>query len=79
MLANMAPRQDGGMEPSHVLLPDERTLHGSWDAARPPVLTVEPGTTVRLGTLDSGWSTGPYTGPDTVEGLFRDYNRKAAL
>jgi acetamidase/formamidase len=52
-----------------VLLPDERTLHGSWDPARPPVLTVEPGTTVRIGTLDSGWSTGPYTGADTVEGL----------
>ena len=51
------------------LAPDERTLHGTWDAARPPVLTVEPGTTVRIGTLDSGWSTGPYTGADTAEGL----------
>jgi acetamidase/formamidase len=57
------------MEPSHVLLPDERTLHGSWDPDRPPVLTVEPGTTVRFGTLDSGWSTGPYTGADTAAGL----------
>ncbi|MGY1844692.1 acetamidase/formamidase family protein [Modestobacter sp. SYSU DS0875] len=53
------------MEPNHVLLPDERTLHGSWDPARPPALTVDPGASVRLGTLDSGWSTGPYTGPDT--------------
>jgi acetamidase/formamidase len=52
-----------------LLLPGERTLHGSWDPARPPVLTVEPGTTVRIGTLDSGWSTGPYTGADTVEDL----------
>jgi acetamidase/formamidase len=57
------------MEPSHVLLPDERTLHGSWDRDRPPALTVDPGTTVRFGTLDSGWSTGPYTGPDTAAGL----------
>jgi acetamidase/formamidase len=57
------------MEPSQVLLPDERTLHGSWDPSRPPVLTVDPGTTVRIGTLDSGWSTGPYAGPDTLEGL----------
>jgi len=57
------------MEPSHVLLPDERTLHGSWDAARPPVLTVAPGTTVRFGTLDAGWSAGPHTGPATPAGL----------
>jgi acetamidase/formamidase len=57
------------MDSRHVLLPDERTLHGSWDSSRPPVLTVEPGTTVRFGTLDSGWSTGPYTGADTAEAL----------
>ena len=52
-----------------ILEPDERTLHGSWDRDLPPALTVEPGTTVRLGTLDSGWSTGPYTGADTLEAL----------
>ncbi|MFQ1003175.1 acetamidase/formamidase family protein [Modestobacter sp. SSW1-42] len=57
------------MEPRHVLLPDERTLHGHWDPSLPPALTVEPGTTVRIGTLDSGWNSGPYTGPDTVAGL----------
>lgn len=51
------------------LAPDERTLHGSFDRDLPPVLTVDPGTTVRIGTLDSGWSTGPYTGADTTEGL----------
>ncbi|MGY5882341.1 acetamidase/formamidase family protein [Modestobacter lacusdianchii] len=49
------------MEPSHVLLPDERTLHGHWDRSLPPALTVEPGTTVRIGTLDSGWWTGAHT------------------
>lgn len=52
-----------------ILEPDERTLHGWFDRDLPPVLTVEPGTTVRIGTLESGWSTGPYTGPDTAEGL----------
>src|SRR3954468_19066325 len=52
------------MEPSHVLLPDERTLHGSWDPDRPPALTVDPGTTVRFGTLDSGWWTGPHDHTD---------------
>ena len=45
-----------------VVAPDERTLHGWFDPALPPVLTVEPGTTVRFGTLDSGWGTGPWTG-----------------
>ncbi len=44
--------------------PDERTLHGWFDRSLPPVLTVEPGTTVGFGTLDSGWGTGPWTGPD---------------
>ena len=53
------------MAPIPTLLPDERSLHGSWNAARPPVLTVDPGTTVRLGTLDSGWWTGPHPGPGT--------------
>jgi acetamidase/formamidase len=49
-----------------VVAPDERTLHGWFDPALPPVLTVEPGTTVRFGTLDSGWGTGPWTdGPAT--------------
>ncbi|MCZ2822665.1 acetamidase/formamidase family protein [Modestobacter sp. VKM Ac-2977] len=57
------------MEPGHVLLPDERTLHGHWDPSLPPALTVEPGSTVRIGTLDSGWSTGPYTGADTAADL----------
>ncbi len=52
-----------------VLEPDERTLHGWFDPELPPALTVDPGTTVRLATLESGWSTGPYTGPDSVDGL----------
>jgi acetamidase/formamidase len=47
-----------------TLLPDERTLHGSWDRSRPPVRTVDPGTTVRFGTLDSGWWTSPHPGDD---------------
>src|SRR3954454_8548184 len=68
-MAISAPGQDGRMKSEHILLPDERTLHGSWDRDRPPALTVDPGTTVRLGTLDSGWATGPYTGADTLEAL----------
>jgi acetamidase/formamidase len=55
--------------PTHVLQPDGRTLHGWFDPALPPALTVDPGATVRLATLDSGWSTGPHTGADTAEAL----------
>ena len=51
------------------LAPDERTLHGWFDPGLAPALTVAPGTTVRLATLESGWGTGPYTGPDTLAGL----------
>ena len=45
-----------------VLEPGDGTLHGFFDRDLPPVLTVDPGTTVRFATLDSGWSAGPYTG-----------------
>ena len=36
-----------------VLEPTARTLHGWFDRDLPPVLGVDPGTTVRFGTLDS--------------------------
>ena len=52
-----------------LLEADERTLHGWFDPSLPPALTVDPGTTVRTRTLDSGWSTGPYTGADTLDAL----------
>jgi acetamidase/formamidase len=45
-----------------VLEPDARTLHGWFDPDLEPVVTVDPGTTVRFRTLDSGWSAGPWTG-----------------
>jgi acetamidase/formamidase len=57
-MAILAGRGDVTVE---ILEPDERTLHGSWDRDRAPVVTVDPGTTVRVGTLDSGWFTGPHT------------------
>jgi acetamidase/formamidase len=49
-------------DPPASLEPDARTLHGWFDRDLPPVLTVDPGTTVRFVTLDSGWSAGPHTG-----------------
>jgi acetamidase/formamidase len=42
------------------LHPDDRTLHGFFNPDRPPVLTIDPGDTVRYSTLDSGWSAGQY-------------------
>jgi acetamidase/formamidase len=45
-----------------ALEPDARTLHGWFDRDLPPALTVDPGTTVRFRTLDSGWFAGPYEG-----------------
>jgi acetamidase/formamidase len=50
------------MPPIPVLEPDAGTLHGFFDPDLPPALTVDPGTTVRFRTLDSGWSAGPHTG-----------------
>ena len=55
------------MAPIPVLEPDARTLHGWFDRDLPPVLTVDPGTTVRFRTLDSGWFAGPWAGGDLAE------------
>jgi acetamidase/formamidase len=54
----------------HRLEPDSRTLHGHFSPDLPPVLTVDPGDSVRYRTLDSGWSAGQYTG-----GPYRDRPR----
>jgi acetamidase/formamidase len=52
------------MDDVPTLEPDASTLHGWFDRDLPPVLTVDPGTTVRFRTLDSGWFAGPYDGGD---------------
>ena len=49
-----------------VVEADGRTLHGWFDRDLPPVLTVDPGTTVRFRTLDSGWFVEPDTGGDVA-------------
>jgi acetamidase/formamidase len=36
-------------------------LHGDFDRDRRPLITVDPGDTVRIETLDAWWSAGPYT------------------
>jgi acetamidase/formamidase len=57
MLAGMA---------THRIEPDERTLHGVFDRALPPVLEVDSGDTVVLRTLDAGWSLEPHSAPGVV-------------
>ncbi|MDP9392381.1 MAG: acetamidase/formamidase family protein [Actinomycetota bacterium] len=52
------------MDAVPTLEPDARTLHGWFDRDLPPVLTVDPGTTVRFRTLDSGWFLEPDAGAD---------------
>ena len=47
-----------------MIAPTAETLHGWFDRDLPPVVTVEPGSTVTVGCLDSGWSTGPFDGGD---------------
>ncbi|MBO0879659.1 MAG: acetamidase/formamidase family protein, partial [Mycobacterium sp.] len=39
-----------------------QTLHGVFSCELPAALTVDPGDSVRLRTLDAWWSGGPYTG-----------------
>jgi acetamidase/formamidase len=43
------------MPTTHSLAPDRRTLHGRFARDLPPVLTIDPGDTVRFRTLESGW------------------------
>jgi acetamidase/formamidase len=45
----------------HTIEPNETTLHGFFAAAHPPVLTIDPGDTVRLRTIDAGWGIEPFS------------------
>lgn len=47
----------------HTLDPSRQTLHGHWSRDLKPVLTIDPGDTVRLRTLDALWSDGRPAGP----------------
>jgi len=57
---------------THRLDADERTLHGTFSAGREPVLTIEDGDIVVFTTLDSGWSTGPWTGSPARHPAWRE-------
>lgn len=44
----------------HTLEPERATLHGTFSREYAPVLTIEPGDTVRFRTLDAGWHLRPF-------------------
>lgn len=44
----------------HTLEPTEATRHGWYSRDHEPVLTIDPGDTVRLSPLDCWWSAGPH-------------------
>jgi acetamidase/formamidase len=48
--------------PAFSLDPDGPALHGHFSMDRAPVLTIDPGDTVRFRTLESGWGTEPFSG-----------------
>src|SRR5438132_1110364 len=59
----------------HELPLERRTLHGHFSRDLPPVLTVEPGDTVRFSTLDSSWGLdAPLPQPPRVWGGNIDCN-----
>ena len=47
----------------HTLEPDRRTLHGHFSRELSPVLTINPGDTIRFRTLDADWGVEPSSEP----------------
>lgn len=45
----------------HTIEPVRANLHGSFSRDYAPILTIEPGDTVRFRTLDAGWHLEPFT------------------
>ncbi len=43
----------------YIVEPERGTLHGSFSRELAPILTIEPGDTVRFRTLDAGWNLAP--------------------
>ncbi len=55
----------------HLLKPERRTLHGHFSRDLPPVLSIEPGDTVRYRTLDAGWGLEPFGDARVARQLFK--------
>lgn len=43
----------------HIIEPDQHTIHGVFSRDLPPILTIDPGDTVRFRTLDADWNLAP--------------------
>ena len=54
-------REAGAAVAEHVITPGDGTLHGRFSRDLPPALTVDPGDTIVLSTLDALWSLEPPT------------------
>ena len=54
----------------HHLYPERPTLHGHFSKNLAPVLSIEPGDTVRYRTLDAGWGLEPFQAGTTTRQLF---------
>ncbi|WP_203924287.1 acetamidase/formamidase family protein [Rugosimonospora africana] len=50
-----------------LLEPDDRALHGYFSRDYAPVVTVAPGDSVRVRTLDAFWSAGPFAGGEHAD------------
>src|SRR5918998_3861710 len=49
----------------YTVEPERATLHGTFSRDFAPILTIDPGDTVRFRTLDAGWNVDPRgVGPD---------------
>ena len=46
----------------YELKAERATLHGHFSRDLPPVLTIDPGDSVRFQCLDALWGSGPYDG-----------------
>ena len=52
---------------THQLLPERATLHGTFSRDLQPALTIDPGDTVCVATLDAAWNIAPRTSPIPAE------------
>jgi acetamidase/formamidase len=55
----------------YTVMPERHTLHGHFSRDLPPILTIEPGDTVRFRTLDAGWNLEPRRSTVYAEGPAR--------
>src|SRR4051812_5799479 len=60
----------------HTIWAERATLHGHFSRNLPPVLTIDPGESVRFQCLDSNWGLEPYNGIDIHR---REFSGRDAL